>query len=82
MDISMIVYLIALFIMLTAAITTEIIRSKRYKSIVNYAIFLNALVFLGALALFIRDHNPLYMVVGMFFSVGLLALTFFKHTDF
>ncbi len=79
----MIVFFIALFIMLTAAITTELIRSKRHKkSIVNYSIFLNALVFLGAIALFIRDHNPLYMLFGMFFSAGLLALTYYKYTDF
>jgi len=58
------------------------IRSKKGNSIINYAGFLNALVFLGALALFIRDRNPLYMVVGMLFSIGLLALTYFKYTDF
>ena len=82
MDLSIIVFLIALFIMLTSAITTELIRNKRQRSLMKYVPFTNALVFLGAVVFFIRGHDPVYMVIGMFFSVGVLVFTYYKYTDF
>jgi len=78
----MIIFLVALFIMLVAAITTELIRSKKHKSIMNYMMFVNALLFLGAVAFFFYSSNPIYMVVGMLISVGALVLTYYRHTDF
>jgi O-antigen/teichoic acid export membrane protein len=71
-----------MFIMLTAAFTTEMIRSRGHKRLFMYILILNGLVFLGGVAFFIRDHSPLAIIIGMCFSVGVLVMTFYRYTDF
>ncbi len=74
--------MVALFIMLTAALTTQLIRSIRMKKFYRYILLLNGLAFAGGVALFIWSYSPVFMVIGMAFSVAVLSLTVFKYTDF
>lgn len=82
MDISTIIFFISLFIMLTAAISTELIRSRRMSSFYLGIFFLNAICFLSGVALFIWRHSTIYMVAGMIFSLVVLCITFFKYSEF
>ena len=82
MDISTIIFFISLFVMLTAAITTELIRSKKMKSFYIGIFFLNAICFLTGVALFMWTHSAIYMLLGMLFSIAVLVITYFKYSDF
>jgi hypothetical protein len=81
-DIPTIIFFISLFIMLTAAISTELIRSKRMKTFYLGIFFLNSICFLTGVALFMWAHSAIYMVAGMLFSSGMLGITYFKYSDF
>jgi hypothetical protein len=82
MDLQTIVFLVSLFIMLTAAISTELVRSKRMSSFFQAIFFLNLLCFIAGVVLFVFTHGALYMVAGMIFSVGVFLVTIFKFNDF
>jgi hypothetical protein len=74
--------MVALFIMLTAALTTQLIRSIKMKKFYHYVLLLDALAFVGGVALFIWSYSPVFMVIGMVFAVAVLGMTIFKYTDF
>jgi len=81
-DISSIVFFISLFIMITAAISTEFIRSKRMRAFYIGIFFLNAICFLTGVVLFMWTNSAIYMVAGMLFSLAVLVITYFKYSDF
>jgi len=82
MDIPTIIFFISLFVMLTAAIVTEFIRSKGMSTFYLGIFFLNAICFLAGVALFMWDHSAIYMVAGMLFSLAVLGITYFKYSNF
>lgn len=82
MDISTIIFFISLFVMLTAAILTELIRSKRMSSFYLGIFFLNAICFISGVALFMWTRSAIYMVAGMIFSLVVLGITYFKYSRF
>ncbi len=82
MDISTIIFFISLFIMLTAAISTEIIRSRRMRAFYVGILFLNSICLISGVAIFIWSHSVIYMVAGTAFSLVMLGVTYFKYSDF
>ncbi len=82
MDISTIIFFISLFIMLTAAISTEIIRSRRMRAFYVGILFLNSICLISGVAIFIWSRSIIYMVAGTAFSLVMLGVTYFKYSDF
>jgi hypothetical protein len=68
--------------MITAAISTEFIRSKRMRAFYIGIFFLNAICFLTGVVLFMWTNSAIYMVAGMLFSLAVLVITYFKYSDF
>ncbi len=68
--------------MLMAAVLTELIHSKRLELYYRIVLLLNGLSFVAGLIFFVWTDNAIYMLVGMAFAVGVMAVTILKYTDF
>ncbi len=82
MDISTIVFFISLFVLLVAAISTELIGDRHMRAFYLGILFLNSVCFLAGVALFVQTHSPVYTIIGMLFSLAVLGVTCVKYSNF
>jgi uncharacterized membrane protein SirB2 len=82
MDLSIIALLISLFILLISTILTQMLHAKRWDKIYRIIFFLNAMLFIAGISLFVLADNVFYMIGGTLLSLGILVVTAMKYTDF
>lgn len=80
MEITTVVFFVSLFVMLTSAILTERMGSRRMSGFYLGSFFLNAICFLYGVAMFMLDGSMAYMVGGMVFSLAALSVTCYKNS--
>jgi hypothetical protein len=68
--------------MLMSTILTQMLHAANLYRVYRFIFLMNALLFIGGIALFAYTDNAFYSVGGMFLSLGVLVVTVIKYTDF